>query len=337
MTVAPAHSRRRFLRLSAAIAGCTLLPGVGAAGTGATPAPVVWHGIALGAAASLTLYHPDRSLAKAAIAAARAEIERLESIFSLYRKDSAIMRLNRDGRLDDPPPALLRLLGQAKSIARLTDGAFDPTVQPLWRLYAAHFAGPTPDPSGPNPAALEAALSLVDHESLVVKSKELRFETPGMAITLNGIAQGYITDRVAELLRRRGLSQVLVDLGEQRALGRHPSGRAWRAGIQDPAEPSRLAREMMLEDAALATSAGAGTRFEPSGRHHHLFDPRSGLSSRLHASVSVLAPTANLADGLSTACSNLDEPAIAALCRRLPAIKVVTIDGRGASKRFGLG
>ena len=328
----PKLTRRRFLSLSAAVAGLSLLPG--GANLRAESKPLVWRGVALGADASLTLHHPDASSAHEALAAALAEIKRLEDTFSLYRTDSVISRLNREGRLAAPPPALVQLLSQAKAIARLTDGAFDPTVQPLWRLYAAHFARPEASPSGPSRAALHEALSRVGHEALSVSSEEIRFERPGMAITLNGIAQGFITDRITALLRDRGLDQVLVDLGEQRALGQHPSGRAWRAGIQNPDAPGQLSHKVTLEDAALATSAGAGTRFEPSGRHHHLFDPLTGESSRRHASVSVLAPTAGLADGLSTACSNLDHGQIAALCRRLPEIRVMTVDRAGGLKRF---
>ncbi len=330
----PKLSRRRFLALSAAAGGLSLLPRAAAAAAAAAP-PLVWQGLALGARASLTLYHPDPQEARDILAAAQAEIARLESVFSLYRADSAISRLNRDGRLDAPPPALLQLLSQTQAIAALTEGAFDPTVQPLWRLYAAHFAAPGADPAGPPRAALERALASVDHRALRISPEAVGFERPGMAITLNGIAQGFITDRVAALLRRRGLERVLVDLGEQRALGPGPAeGRPWRAGILDPSDGTAVVQELDLQDRALATSAGAGTLFEPSGRHHHLFDPRSGLSSGRHASVSVLAPTASLADGLSTACSNLEDDRIAALCRGLPEVEVYRLDLRGKVRRF---
>lgn len=328
MTAGPKISRRRLLSLSAAVAGLALLPGR------ALAKAVEWRGIALGAQASLTIHHPDEAEALRALAAARAEIARLEGIFSLYRADSAISRLNRDGRLIDPPMELVGLLSRAKAVARLTGGAFDPTVQPLWRLYAAHFARPEAAAAGPSGDALERAVASVGHEALSVSTAEIRFERPGMAVTLNGIAQGHITDRVADLLRSHGLARVLVDLGEQRALGTHPSGRPWRAGIRDPHSGDSLLQALALRDSALATSAGAGTPFEPSGRHHHLFDPASGRSSRRHASVSVLAPTATLADGLSTACSNLDHGEIAALCKRLPEIRVLTLDTRGNVRRF---
>jgi thiamine biosynthesis lipoprotein len=126
-----------------------------------------------------------------------------------------------------------------------------------------------------------------------------------MAVTLNGIAQGYITDRVTDLLKDAGLKSVLVELGETRATGVHPDGRPWRIGIRNPEVPESLSRVIELSDAAIATSAGMGTAFEDTGRHHHLFDPGSGLSAAHYLSVSVRAATATAADALSTTLSAL--------------------------------
>ena len=116
-------------------------------------APTTWQGVALGADAELRLYHPDPRAARRLIDQALAELHRLEGIFSLYRDDSALARLNRQGYLADPPADLLRLLGDSLRYSRLTDGAFDPTVQPLWQLYASHFARPGASAQGPSEAA----------------------------------------------------------------------------------------------------------------------------------------------------------------------------------------
>ena len=309
----------------AAAAGLPLLGG----SRRAAAKPLVWRGLALGARARLTLYHPDEAEARRLLASVLAEVRRLEDIFSLYRAGSAISRLNRFGRLEAPPLEMVELLSQARTISALTGGAFDPSVQPLWRLYADHFARPDADPEGPPETARRRALALVDYRALRIGSDAIAFERPGMAITLNGIAQGYITDRVAALLRRAGLNHVLIDLGELRALGRHPEARPWRAGIAAPEAPGTLLQEVALEDRALATSAGTGTRFEPAGRHHHLFDPHTGRSARQHASVSVLAPSAALADGLSTGFSSMTTQAIAEVCRKLPDTTAISFDRMG--------
>lgn len=124
----PQLRRRRFFGITAAAAGFPLLP-FGAAA--ATPRLRIWSGVALGADAMLQVHHPDPATADRLIAAALAEVRRLEAIMSLYQPDSALMRLNRAGALDDPPPDLVRVLGESAEYHALMGGMFDVTVQPL--------------------------------------------------------------------------------------------------------------------------------------------------------------------------------------------------------------
>ena len=315
--------RRRALRIVAGLGALCLAPGL----AGARPRARVttWHGTALGAEASIILAHEDEGAARDLIRRAVAEIARLEKVFSLYRADSALSRLNRHGVLDAPPLDLVRLLAEARRFGDLTDGAFDVTVQPLWGVYANHFAAPGADPDGPDAEAIAEALARVDYRAVSVESHRIGFARPGMAVTLNGIAQGYITDRVADLLRRAGLDNVLIDLGETRALGRHPDGRPWRVGLRDPLDREAIVRDLDLTNAALATSAGAGTRFDAHGRHHHLLDPRTGRSAQRYLSVSVIADTATAADALSTGFSIADIATIeSAIAGRRPITAILT-------------
>jgi thiamine biosynthesis lipoprotein len=277
----------------------------------------IWRGIALGADAMLQIHHPDRIEADRLIARSVAEVRRLERVFSLYREDSALSVLNRRGALDDPPTDLLRLLGESRHVSQLTDGAFDSTVQPLWRLYADHFALPGADPNGPSEAARAAAVALVDYRKVEIAESSIRFARPGMALTLNGIAQGYITDRVAELLLNAGVERALVDMGENRVLGDRPDGTPWRVGIQDPRVADGIAETIELRGAAISTSGGYGTEFDPAGRFNHIFDPKTGLTSRLYLSVSVIAPQATMADAMSTAFSLLPLDRTAAIVHAL--------------------
>ena len=314
-------TRRRMLRISAGASLAGLLGGLSASRNAHAMAHRTWRGVALGADASITLHHPDPAHLETTLAQAVAELRRLERIFSLYRPRSALSRLNRDGVLDAPPLDLVRLLGEARSISELTDGAFDVTVQPLWDLYARHFAEPEADPAGPDAHAVAKAQARVGYRGIELRPDRIAYRHPGMAATLNGIAQGYITDRVADLLRARGLQHVLVDLGEIRGLGRHPQGRAWSAGIKDPRAPERLLRRVELGERALATSGGYGLRFDRNGRHTHLFDPRTGTSPQAWASVSVLSARATLADALSTGFSAMPEAAIRRVVHNLGAIE----------------
>ncbi|MEW5729532.1 MAG: FAD:protein FMN transferase [Pseudomonadota bacterium] len=290
-------TRRRVLTVLAAAAGVPLLLHA----TKAQARLVKWEGTALGAPASLSLYHHDEASARAAIDAAVAELRRLEGIFSLYRADSAMATLNRAGRLEAAPAELVELMGRAVETAALTGGAFDPTVQPLWQVYFDHFTAAEPDPAGPAAEAVAAARALVDWRAVSIEAASIRLEKPGMGVTLNGIAQGYITDRVAGVLRSHGLERMLVDMGEPKALAAKPDGSAWRIGIADPSAPDRSITTVDVVDRAVATSGGYGTTFDGAGRFTHLIDPASGATAPALAGVTVIADSAARADALSTA------------------------------------
>jgi thiamine biosynthesis lipoprotein len=295
--------RRRFIVIAAAAAGLALPR------RGETPGPrlTVWRGSVLGADATLQISHPDPAVARRLIGESLAEVARLEAQLSLYRPDSALVRLNRDGRLDDAPADLVRVLAEADRFHALSGGAFDVTVQPLWDLYAGHFSRPDADPAGPPAAAVAAAVARVGQDRMRRAGGGIVL-APGMAVTLNGIAQGYVTDRVADLLRGHGLD-ALVDMGEIRALG------LWQVGLEDPAAPGRAAETIALEDRAVATSGGYGTRFDAAGRFNHIFDPADGRASWRYGAVSVVAADATTADALATAFCLLAEPGIAALAQ----------------------
>lgn len=288
--------RRRFLTISAAAIGLAV-PGVARAR--AAPRQV-WAGVALGARASIRLDHPQ---AEAIAGRAAAEISRLEGIFSLYLADSALSRLNARARLAAPPPELLECLTLAGAVHRASGGLFDATVQPLWALWAKRASAG----ARPAPADLATTRAMGGWADLRLDPGEIAM-VPGMGLTLNGIAQGYIADRVAALLEAEGLTDILVDTGEHRALGQMPGGGGW---------PVKLAQGggVALRARALATSAPLGTVFDAEGRFGHILDPRTGEpAAPVWRGISVTAPSAALADALSTAsCLLPDRGAIGRL------------------------
>lgn len=290
-------SRRRFLSLTAVAAGVALLPGR----RGFAAEPLIWRGNAMGAAASMILYPADQASGQRLLAACLAETERLEQIFSLYRPDSALVRLNRQGTLAEPPVELVEVLSMSRHVSMVTAGAFDVTVQPLWELYSAHFAQPGADPEGPPEDRIAAARQLVDWRTIRVGSDRIALRRPGAAITLNGIAQGYITDKVAEVLKRHGFDNMLVDLDHPRAISTKPDGSAWKIGIANPANPSQAITELQVVDRAVGGAGGYGTIFDEAGRFTHIIDPRDGSTIPAMVGVSVVAKTALVADGLATA------------------------------------
>ena len=275
----------------------------------------MWTGAALGCDAALQIHHPDPRKAEQLIAASLAEVARLERVMSLYQPESALCRLNRDGVLDDPPFDLVRVLSESRRYAELTDGAFDVTVQPLWKLYAGHFSAPNASADGPTEDALAAAVARVGHAAMDIDRTRLRFEKPGMGVTLNGIGQGYITDRVVELLRANGVEHALVNMGKTRAIGGHPAGGPWSVGLEDPRAPGTVAEHIPLTDRAVATAGGYGTLFDAAGRFNHIFEPWSGRTSWRWPSVSVEAETATESNALSNAFAVMEQGAALPLVR----------------------
>ncbi len=328
---APAVSRRRALTILAAGAGAALLPWL------PTPARAryfEWTGTAMGADATIRLYHHDRAVAEAAVEAARAEIERLEALFSLYRPQSELSRLNADGFLARPSHDMRRIMALARHFGDLSDGAFDVTVQTLWRLYVDHFARADADPAGPTRDAIAEALTRVDYRRVVATADGVAL-APGMSVTLNGIAQGYVTDRVAELLRGRGWSHVLVNLGETRALDGRADGSPWSVAIDGARTGNGAPVVIGLADRAVATSGGYATRFDATGRHHHLFDPTCGESSRHYRAVTVVADDATTADALSTALYVTAPERAAKLLARAGNVDAWLTAADGVTSRFG--
>jgi FAD:protein FMN transferase len=323
-------SRRRFLQIIAA----TSVSGLATVRAGAATAAAIqsWEGEALGADASIALAGLDPYRAERLLQSCRQEISRLERIFSLYLQNSALSRLNANGALADPPVELIGLLDTCRQVFVLSGGGFDPTIQPLWRLYADTYGDPR-SPRAPDASEIAARRSLIGFDAVSWDRRRVAFRRPGMAMTLNGIAQGAITDRITALLHNAGATHALVNVGEYAAIGHHPDGRAWQVGIQDPRGADATVDIMELVDQAVATSGAYGGRFGDSGLNH-IIDPRTGRSPAGYLSISVRHASATLADGLSTAFSFLSEREIAAAAASIGGVTVLLVRADGTLARI---
>lgn len=301
--MARTFTRRRAIAIMAATVGLPLV-----ARARSNTRAVTWRGVALGAPATLIVNHEDPREAERLVGLATAEVERLEQVFSLYRPDSTLVELNRVGALVAPPPELVSLLKLCGELWRATGGAFDPTVQPLWTLYRNHFAAGT-GVDGPRPDELSRALLSVDFSKVKISDDLVVLGGKGAGLTLNGIAQGFITDLVVELLKANGITSTLVDMGEVRGVGGRADGTPWRVALAQSEAYGGADAVIEITDRAVATSSATGYCFDDAGRFGHILDPKRGVCAARYSRVSVIADTAAVADGLSTAFSlmTLDE------------------------------
>jgi thiamine biosynthesis lipoprotein len=329
---APFPSRRETLLLAAlGLLGSAVALAVAPNEPPAEPRLLRRSGIAFGTTVSIALVDDGRpgSAFEEAFTAAFAAIRAVQTAADLFDPASELSRLNRDGRLAAPSADLLALVTHGLALAEATGGAFDPTVQPLWAVRMASAGRPAP-------GDLAAARSLVDHRAVRASATEIAFTRPGMAMTLNGLAQGHATDRVAAVLAERGIDHAFLDTGELGARGRRPDGRAWRVAIADPRrENSALGRIDLASRRFVATSADDRTAFTADRLEHHIVEPWSGRSPRELAEVVVVAASGLVADGLSTALMVTGRARGAALVEALGDVAAVFVTKSGAIEVAG--
>lgn len=272
--------------------------------------------------------------APAAIDAAFTAIHRVDGLMSTYKPASELSRLNRDGHARWVPlsPDTYGVLARARAWARASGGAFDPTVGPLVRAWG--FDGPSP--AIPAPAALAAARGQVGWRHLQLDPRcGARFARPGMACDLGGIAKGTAIDLALAAMRRAGATRARVDAGGQQGFW-GPPGSRWRVAIADPRAEAEVLAALTVGVGSVATSGDAERGFWQEGvRYGHVLDPRTGRPARAAWSVTVVAPTGEMADALSTALAVMGPEEARGLLRRYPGVRAVFALPGGRLERLG--
>lgn len=284
---------------------------------------------AMGTLVSLSVISPSRALAEDGVGRAYEEMDRLIGILSRFESASPVGVLNSQGFLKAPPPEVARLIEDSLSYHRLSRGAFDASVKPLLDLFDDGNGLPAEGAAdGPE---WKEALGLVGSRHIRLDRGGVRFGRSGMGITLDGIAKGYIVDRMAETLYAAGLRHHLIEAGgDIRASGGGRGRRPWRVAVQDPWKRGRYPAIIELSDAAVATSGSYERYFDQARRYHHVFSALTGRSPRSSASVSVIAPTALAADALATTVFVLGPGKGVPFVDSLPGCSCLVVEPDGA-------
>jgi thiamine biosynthesis lipoprotein len=271
----------------------------------------------MGTIINLAVVAESKAAGEATIDATFTELERQVAIFTHRNPESPVAILNSTGKQAKPPQELVEVLTQAIEISQITNGAFDVTVKPLVDLYQQS------QPNLPSAGSVESALSLVDYTQLAVSSEEISLGKPGMAITLDGIAKGYIVDVGTAVLKKLGFKNVYIEAGgDLMASGKKDSGSPWKIGIQSPRqEQPGLMAQINISDQAVATSGDYFQYFSADRLNHHIIDPRVGFSSAELASVTILSQNAMQSDALATAVMVLGVDTGLSLLERLSDVE----------------
>lgn len=258
----------------------------------------------MGTTLEITVYRPTSDSLRAAddLEAAYQEIRHIDESMSLYREDSELVRLNaRAGQGGQSVSAdLFDVLSASDHYARLSDGAFDISIQPLVDLWGFYDVS---EAAVPSRADVLAVMARVGHTriSLLKETREAALELK-TGIDLGAIAKGYAIDKAIAVLRQRKVPAALINLGGNvGVVGLAPGQRPWVIGIRHPRN-NQLIAEVSLTSGAVSTSGDYDRYFEVAGhRYSHILDPRMGQPVEHIYSLTVLAPNATTADALSTA------------------------------------
>jgi len=328
MTTLRRPSRRQVL-IAGGLSSGLVATGAWRLGTAANVQTGRRAGIAFGTTVTLRGHHQDQATLQAGLDAAWAEIEKVREAANLFSPRSALSRLNRDGFLADAPTALTEMLVAAREVSELTDGAFDITVQPLWRLHeSAYKAGRAPSDDD-----IAAVRALIGYRKAFVDGSRVRLAMPGMALTLNGIAQGYATERCLRALNAHGIADAFLNTGEIGVSGRRNGHEDWTAGIADPRREGAYVALLKPLSGILATSGDYATAFTDDFSAHHIFDPNTLRSPTQMASVSVLTQSGARADALATAMMVMPAAESLALADRVGDVEVLLVSKRGEISR----
>jgi thiamine biosynthesis lipoprotein len=265
--------------------------------------PVRHSTFVMGQIANVTIFHADAAHARESVTAVFNELRRLEKVMSVFDPESELSAVNRAaGRAAIPVSADLRdVIARSTLIASGTRDALDITVNPLLGLWGFRDnARSTP----PTDAEVAGALSLVGISGVRIEGDSVGLTKAGASIDLGGVAVGFALDRIAAMLRSRGIASALLELsGDFYAIGAPPESRhGWEIGIEDPRHAGGIWKRVFIRDQALSTSGNyASTVVFNAKSYGHIFDPSRGFPADRLLSATVIAPTAFQADGYSTA------------------------------------
>jgi thiamine biosynthesis lipoprotein len=266
-------------------------------------------------------------------------VDDLESQLTVYRNTSEVIEINRWAarRAVEVEERLFDLLESAVRISGETAGAYDITSNPLSEVWGfSRRRGELP-----SPADLEAALSRVGYEQIVLErnTRCISFSRPGVTINLNSIGKGYALDRMEEQLCQQGFDRFLLHGGNSSVLGRVAGAddRPWRIGVRNPVRPTQRLGEVLIADRAVGTS-GSGTQFfhHQGRRYGHILDPRTGYPAERVLSATVLADSGAEADALATAFYVMGPEHVSEYCQRHPETAAVLICPPGTGARVEL-
>ena len=263
----------------------------------------------------------------------KAVLDSVDNSLSPFNKKSIITAVNenRDVQVDDD---FVRVFTLAQQVYDDTDGAFDITIAPLVNAWGFGFR----KGDFPTPAEVDSMLTFVGMEKVKLVGRKIVKADPRIMLDCSAIAKGYAVDKIALMLKRKGVNNFLVEVGgEIVAAGTNPNGKEWSIGVTKPVDDSLsvnadLQMIMSITDCALATSGNYRNYYVKKGRKYaHTINPKTGYPAESNAlSATIVAPSCAEADAYATACMVVGkEKALQILRKQADKKHIIIYDNNG--------
>lgn len=250
-----------------------------------------------------TVVSGNAEWAKSLIHEAIAEVQRIERLFTTFNEASQVNAINKNAgsqpvKVDRE---VIELIQRSLKISEITQGAFDITYggidKSLWNFD-------TTMTSLPDPQTAQAAVRLINYKNVLIdeKASTVFLKYKGMRIGFGGIGKGYAADRAKKLLQSKGVESGIVNAaGDLTTWGNRPDGQPWTIGIADPNQVRKALSTLQISNMAVATSGNYEKFAIIDGRKYsHTIDPTTGLPVSGIKSVTIICPSAELADAMAT-------------------------------------
>lgn len=285
----------------------------------------------LGSPFEVTVVANDTVAANTYIDLAIAEVRRIENLISDWIPTTPISEINRNAGIKAVKvnTEVFDLVQRANKISQITSGAFDisyASMDKIWKFDGSMKTKPTED-------AIKNSVAKIGYQNIILDPKEqsIFLKMEGMKLGLGGIGQGYIADKVKELLFSKGCTSGIVNVsGDINAWGKQPNGKPWTVGIVNPLNKNKIFATFPLENSAVETS-GSYEKFVifDGIRYSHIIDPRTGYPATGIVSVSVFAKQTEIADALATGIFVLGVEVGLDLVNQLKGIECIIVDDKG--------
>ncbi len=285
----------------------------------------------LGSPFEITLVGKDTLSINTNIDLAIAELKRIENIISEWIPTSDVSIINKNAGISpvEVPAELIQLVERANKIAKITDGAFDITyasMDKIWKFDGSMKVMPSKE-------EIKKSVEKVGYKNIIIDNQKntIYLKNKGMKMGFGGIGQGYIADKIKELLLSKGVVSGIINVsGDISTWGRQPNGEQWKIAIKNPLNKNKVFATFPLEDISVETSGSYEKYVIFNGiKYTHIIDTRTGYPAQGVSSVTVFAKTTELADALATGIFVLGVDVGIDLVNQLPGVGCIMVDEKG--------